>query len=271
MLDLVTAGEAFDDFVFYNLAALPAPGRELKTDAFVRTTGGGVVISGVTAARLGARVRIVAGLSADAAARLRRERVAVTNLRRHREPAALTVALSTPRDRRFITFSGMHARLPARVRALLVRTRARHVHLAMHPGRCGAWLPLLARLRARRSTISWDFGWNPDLPRDRKFSALVDSLDYLFVNRVEARAYRCRPSAGVTVIRLGANGCRAVGAGIDLRVAAPRVRVVDTTGAGDVFNGAFLAARLRGEPLDRALRQANRLAAQSTRRPGGLP
>jgi sugar/nucleoside kinase (ribokinase family) len=73
------------------------------------------------------------------------------------------------------------------------------------------------------------------------------------------------------VIRLGANGCRAVGAGIDLRVAAPRVRVVDTTGAGDVFNGAFLAARLRGEPLDRALRQANRLAAQSTRRPGGLP
>ena len=51
VLDLVTAGEAFDDFIFFDLDALPQPGHELKTNAFVRTVGGGAVITAVAAAR----------------------------------------------------------------------------------------------------------------------------------------------------------------------------------------------------------------------------
>jgi len=270
VLDLVSVGEAFDDYIFYNLTALPAAGRELKTDAFARTVGGGAVISGVTAARLGTRVRIVAGLSDEAVRTLRREPVVVTNLRGPHEPAALTVALSTRRDRRFVTYNGMHARLPARARASVARLRTRHLHLALHPGRCRAWLGVLNRIRRGGATISWDFGWNDDLPRDRAFGRLVDALDYVFLNRDEARRYRCRTARGLTIVKLGADGCRVVGAGVDLRVAAPRVRAVETTGAGDVFNGAFLAAVLRGAPLDRALRAANQAAAASTRHAGGL-
>jgi len=270
VLDLVTAGEAFDDFVFYHLDTLPAPGRELKTDAFARTVGGGAVISGVAAARTGLRVRVLAGLSGDAARELRRHPIAVSNLRRPNEPAAITIALSTRRDRRFVTFNGMNRSLPRRIRARLTRIRARHVHFALHPGRCRLWLPAIDRLHRADATVSWDFGWNPDLTRDPAFVRLVDALDYVFLNRDEARAYRARTSRGLTIVKLGADGCRAIGAGVDVRLPAPRVRVVDTTGAGDVFNGAFLAARLRGQPLVRALRVAVRAAAHSTRRPGGL-
>ena len=270
MVDLVTAGEAFDDFVFYNLPALPAPGHELKTDAFLQTSGGGAVITAVAAARLGLRVHVASPLSRDAVARLRRERIGVTNLRRVNELPAVTVALSTRRDRRYVTFNGTTCRLPQRILAVLPRLRARHVHLALHPGRCRLWLSAIRRLRGRGATVSWDFGWNPDLPRDGDFGRLVDTLDYLFLNRDEARTYRARPRGGVAVIKLGAEGSRAVGAGIDLRTPAPRVRAVDTTGAGDVFDGAFLAATLCGEPLRAALRLANRTAAESTRHPGGL-
>ncbi len=150
------------------------------------------------------------------------------------------------------------------------RLRARHLHFAFDPRPCRPWTTILERLRSAGVATSWDFGWNPDLIGDRAFPGLVETLDYLFVNRDEARAYRARPSRGLTIVTLGADGCRAIGRGVDLRIRAPRVRAVDTTGAGDVFNGAFLASRLAGATLDRALRVAARDAARSTRHPGGL-
>jgi ribokinase len=45
------------------------------------------------------------------------------------------------------------------------------------------------------------------------------------------------------VVTLGADGAVVVAPGIDEHVPAPRVRVVDTTGAGDAFVGA-VAARI---------------------------
>jgi sulfofructose kinase len=49
-----------------------------------------------------------------------------------------------------------------------------------------------------------------------------------------------------------------------------RVPVADTTGAGDVFRGAFIYGRLQGWPLDRQLRFANAAAALGCTRLGAL-
>jgi sugar/nucleoside kinase (ribokinase family) len=281
VIDLLTAGEAFDDFIFYALDRLPGSGHELKTNNFTRTVGGGAVITAVAASRLGLRCRVVSGLSPDAQRLLRAEGVSATNLRRPNEPPALTVALSTRRDRRFVTFNGVNDRLPARLRRQLPQVRARHVHLAFHPRPCRPWIGLIERLRRRGIGTSWDFGWNPDLPRDRDFPALAASADYLFLNREEARAYarqamlsraigHWRSFPRCVVIKLGAEGSRAVGGGVDVRVRAMRVRAVDTTGAGDAFNAGFLVASLRGDDVEMALRLANRVGALSTRQPGGI-
>ena len=274
MFDLVTAGDAFDDFVFYNLTELPRPGRELRTDAFVRTVGGGAVITAIAAARLGIRCAVASAVSAEALQRLRQSRVAVRNLRRSGEPAALTVALSTARDRRYITFNGANARIPPRVRRVLPRLRARHVHFAFCPRPCRPWISAIERLRRRGTSTSWDFGWNPALARDRDLERLCGAVDILFLNRSEARLYGrrglWRSMPHPVVIKLGSAGARLIGRGLDLRSAAPRARVIDTTGAGDVFNAGFLVARLRGAPWVRALRFANRLAAKSTERAGGV-
>lgn len=281
MLDLVTAGEAFDDFIFHGLTHLPRRGEELKTTRFWRSPGGGAVITAVAASRLGLRCGILSGVSRDTARMLRAEGVQVNNLRRAREPAALSVAISTPRDRSFVTFIGMNDRLPPRLRAGLTRFRAHHVHMAFIPRRCRPWIAVVERLRRLGTTTSWDFGWHPALRGDRDFAGLAESVDYLFVNRDEAMLYakartfgraleRWRRAPRCVVVKLGASGSRAVGRAVNVRAAAVRVHVVDTTGAGDAFNAGFLVARLRGRHVPAALRLANRIGALSTRRPGGI-
>jgi sugar/nucleoside kinase (ribokinase family) len=48
------------------------------------------------------------------------------------------------------------------------------------------------------------------------------------------------------------------------------VDVVDTTGAGDAFNGGFLAGFIEGQPPRDCLRRGNIVGAASTTKAGGL-
>ncbi len=73
---------------------------------------------------------------------------------------------------------------------------------------------------------------------------------------------------GDVVVTLGAAGCVWVHATGFEHVPAPRVRALDTTGAGDAFNGALAVALARGEPLSRALRGAVRAGSAATLKRG---
>jgi len=73
----------------------------------------------------------------------------------------------------------------------------------------------------------------------------------------------------VVVGTLGAKGCLAVIEG-KLRVfPAYPVEAVDTTGAGDVFHGAFLVGWLRGMGLEETIRFASAVSAMKCTRIGG--
>jgi sugar/nucleoside kinase (ribokinase family) len=77
---------------------------------------------------------------------------------------------------------------------------------------------------------------------------------------------------GEVVVKRGARGVIWLPAGTLDRIVvpAPRVRVVNTVGAGDAFNGALLAALGRGLPFRRALVQAGRVAAGVVASPRGV-
>jgi sugar/nucleoside kinase (ribokinase family) len=75
----------------------------------------------------------------------------------------------------------------------------------------------------------------------------------------------------LTVVREGAAGCVATGGPLGDRVvsvAAPAVRAVDTTGAGDAHTGVLLAALAAGRDAETALELATRAAAVSVTRLG---
>ena len=78
------------------------------------------------------------------------------------------------------------------------------------------------------------------------------------------------PHARLRCVTMGAQGALLLDGDRAYRAAPPRVDVVDTTGAGDVFRGAFIAALLRGDSPEAILRFANAAAALSCTRAGAL-
>lgn len=71
------------------------------------------------------------------------------------------------------------------------------------------------------------------------------------------------------VITLGSAGSLYAARGADpVTVPAPRVRAVDTTGAGDTFVGALAVALVEGRPVQQALTWASAAAALCVQRPG---
>jgi ribokinase len=286
---LLCAGESFEDLIFVGLDRLPGPGEEIKTDRFVATIGGGAVITAVQAARLGSSVDVVSSLGPSAIACLKKERIRVQNLLRKGEPAAVSAALSTTDDRSFVTFNGANAKLEPRLARLLTlvgsskpsQRRPTHIHLCFYPHDCTQWARIVRKLRARGITTSWDFGWNEPLTNDRGLIDLVDELDFVFVNELEARLYTGQPDLSaaldewrrrkaIVIVKLGINGSIWLAPGRDVHAPAPRVKVVDTTGAGDAFNAGFLHAWMHGEPPAQCLALGNKVAGASTRRAGGL-
>jgi sugar/nucleoside kinase (ribokinase family) len=97
-------------------------------------------------------------------------------------------------------------------------------------------------------------------------------IDVLFANEDEAMHLsgatelgaaiaRLQPLVSTLIVTRGAAGALAIERGRRVEIAAaPVEKVVDTTGAGDLFAAGFLAARCRARPLERCL-EAGALAA----------
>jgi 2-dehydro-3-deoxygluconokinase len=72
-----------------------------------------------------------------------------------------------------------------------------------------------------------------------------------------------------TIVKLGAQGCRLP----DGTILPPRevLKPIDTSGAGDAFNGGFLAARMNRAPVEDAALEGHRLAGWCVMRRGAIP
>jgi ribokinase len=125
-------------------------------------------------------------------------------------------------------------------------------------------------------------------PAPRSIDGLLEFVDVLLVNEGElnaiAEAAGIRPDhepvrlaedlvqrLGIVVVcTLGSRGAFAVTAEGVFEQRAPRVDVVDTTGAGDTFAGYLAAALAEETPMYRAIERAVAAASLTVAQPGAL-
>jgi sulfofructose kinase len=108
---------------------------------------------------------------------------------------------------------------------------------------------------------------------DASVAICAESLPTVLTGETDPeRALRAlrRSYAGVLCVTLGSRGSMMLIDNALHHAPAFPVSVVDTTGAGDVFRGAFIFAMLRGDVPDEILRFANAAAAFSCTREGAL-
>ncbi|MEU9523131.1 PfkB family carbohydrate kinase [Streptomyces sp. NPDC048224] len=143
----------------------------------------------------------------------------------------------------------------------------------------------LASARARGVPVSLDpasAGFLAELGVGR-FLGLVEGVDVLLPSRDEAclltglsdaadAAAKLSRHVPLVVAKLGADGALVARSGaVSARVAAVAASPRDSTGAGDAFTGAFLAALLTGAAPEEAAAAGCRAGARAVERVGGRP
>ncbi|MER6095602.1 PfkB family carbohydrate kinase [Streptomyces sp. NPDC001728] len=290
---LLVVGDVVTDVVALHRTPLATA---TDTAARIRTLPGG---AGANAACWAARswpgeVRLLGRVGTDTAGwhdrALRRAGVRPLLVPDPEAATATVIALVDPSaERTFLTDSGAALRLsPDDWSARLLDGVAR-LHLSGYLYFSGT-----SRATARRALrdareagipVSVDpasAGFLTELGPDR-FLAATEGAEILLPNADEARLLtghtEPEPAAAElsrrfpsVVVTLGAAGALvARGGEITARVTAPRVRPMDSTGAGDAFTGAFLAALLAGADPAHAAEAGCRAGAEAVTVMGGRP
>lgn len=292
---LLVAGDVITDVVARHRGPL-APGTD--TAAAIRTVpgGAGANVACWAARRAGAEVRLLGRVGADAAAWHERELTAcgVRPLLVVDEsaPTGTVICLvdeGAAAERTFLTDSGTSLRLDPGDWSDSLLDGVSRLHLSGYllfsdSGR--AFVEVASKAaRARGVPVSLDpasAGFLGTLGAGR-FLALVAGVDVLLPSRDEAclltgvpdpvdAAARLSRHVPLVVAKQGARGALLARSGeVYARVPAVPVTALDTTGAGDAFTGAFLAALLAGAEPVQAAREGCGAGAQAVGRTGGRP
>jgi ribokinase len=287
---VLVVGSANVDFTVA-LPRLPRPGETVSEGTLLVARGGKGANQAVAARRLGADVRLIACVGDDASGREVRQALAEEGI--GVEAVGTTTAAATGTALIVVDAEGRNqiAVAPGANRALDttdVERRAADFAWA-DVVVCSLEVPVATARRAlecaRRHDALTILNPAPLPERGLDFLGLAD---YVTPNESEASRLTGLPLANVddagrvaaavralgaahVVLTLGAGGALAEGPGGRLHVSASSVTVVDTTGAGDAFNGALAVALAERRELLEALRFANAAAGLACTRRGAQP
>ena len=202
-----------------------------------------------------------------------------------RAPTTISVAVEHPGgERTFITAPGNLEHLTAGAILNALPREARPGDIALftgiflYPHLLASFDEMIATVARRGFVVALDTGWPPDGWSDKIRNLATGWLarcDHVLLNEIESLslsggqsiaeaawwlAGRTKPDTAI-IIKRGASGASAWQAGRVAEAPAPKVKVIDTTGAGDAFNAGYLGACLRGADVKSALQDGIEIAS----------
>jgi sugar/nucleoside kinase (ribokinase family) len=285
VFDVFVTGRPSADVMFSGLGEWPALGRDIDA-AGLGVCAGTSFNTPAAANRLGMRVAYAAEVGDDVWSRLvlsefEAERLPKDFLLVAERPLPfVSVALNLDGDRGFVTYYAPDPvddeRLAAHAVDVLRSIDARHVHA--YAGEEPSAIVRAARKRGM--TVSLDAWGGPWWEAPAPLAEILAGADIVFANEPEAltmtretdvvrAASRLADLSPCVVIKRGALGALGVGPDGTDEIPAMPARVVDTTGAGDCFNAAFLYGWLRGATMRDSLTLGTICGARAVEAFGG--
>jgi ribokinase len=271
--DVLVVGSANMDYLV-RVAKTPAAGQTVLAERMDTAPGGKGANQAVAAARLGARVRLVASVGDDADGRelVRRLGAAgvdvsmVEYVARSRTGLAIIMVDTTGENRITVVPGANHAADISRVQQCLDASRTDAGRIIVMQGECKAEVTgAVARAMVSTDRLVLNLAPFMDLSTE-----LISQCDPIILNQTEASEMTAIPVADAeagllavrqlartsksAVITLGAFGAAWYQEGRAGVVRAVKVdHPLDTTGAGDAFVGAVAAELADGKPLSEAV------------------
>lgn len=286
------------DILASGVSQLPSHWEEslLAQNAWM-SVGGGAANSAVTFSRLGESVKLLARIGNDGFGEfiesiLKREEVSTDFIVRDKNlSTGIAVGIVHKDGRRcFIVARGANAALNSMDTDTVRPEETSILHVNGYfqiPGVEHGMEDVLERFMKAGTVISFDTAsWDPSgrwYDSIRHFSRYID---YFFANNAQLskltglddmqRAAEVLMKDGVknVIVKLGADGCTTYDASKATHVDGYTVAVVDTTGAGDSFDAAYLTGVLKGWDTRKCAMFANIVAALNCTKPGataGVP
>ncbi len=280
-LDVFMQGTTFFDMVLTGLPSQPIPGTEIHAEG-MGSCPGGIANLAIAASRLGLHTGLASTFGDDVYGdflwrTLEQEGVDLGHSQRVAEwHSPVTVSLAMQRDRAMVT----HAHdSPIPVADLVADPPATRVGFVSLEETAQPWL---AKAKAKGARLFGDAGWDASGQwRPEDLTGLSDLYAFM-PNSLEAMAYTRTedPRAAlvsladlvpVVVVTCGGQGSIGLDSITNEEEWVPSlpVNAVDPTGAGDVFDAAFILGTLREWPLRNRMAFANLCAALSVQQVGG--
>jgi ribokinase len=271
---LAMIGNLNMDLIIRGVPALPAWGQEVIGSRHTLVPAGQAGYTALALAAMGVKVHLVSQVGEDSWGALILEALRQAGVECREveslagERTGITVAaVREDGERAFVSdYAALHL-----FDAGVIRRHAEGVQgypilafcgLNTLPGlSLGPVAELFGGARRQGTKTVLDTGWDPlgwPQERLRGLREVLAEVSVFLPNMDEARALTGHgypeKAAGalrdlgveLAVIKLGAEGCLAVGPGCEQRLPARSVEVLDAVGAGDVFDAGFMAGMLRG-------------------------
>lgn len=278
MIDVIGIDAPCMDFLV-NLDRLPGTNCSIPILESSWQGGGKAATALIALARLGESCGIIANIGGDLYGDVikwdfKRHKVDVSRLKRLAGcRTSLSLVLSERETMgRSVVWQGGGAPLVTELDAEYLK-QAKYLHV---PGAGGVFVEAMGIVREAGGRVVID--------ADRYDAAIIDKLgmidvfigsefffDKLGSKDVEACCREIRKKGpGIVVFTFGERGCAGLGAdGVFFTEPAFSVPVVDTTGAGDVFHGAFIHGLLQGWDARECARWGSAVSAIKVTRLGG--